>query len=50
MKLKYILELEPEQVEVVVRQDLMWHLANSYLEPDERQAMEIVLQYYSIPE
>ena len=48
--MKYLIDLEPEQVEQLVRQDLKWHLVNSDLDSEELMAMEIVLQYYSVPQ
>lgn len=49
MGLKYIIDLEPEQIESLVRQDLRWHLTNSDLDSEEEQAFNIVLQYYDTP-
>lgn len=47
--MKYLIDLEPEQVDMLVRQDLQWHLVNTDLDPEEYKAMEIVLALYSVP-
>lgn len=51
MGLKYILELEDEQLEPLIRQSLLWHLVNNTVdeEPGLREAVEKVIEFYSIP-
>lgn len=46
MKYKYLIDLDPEQVAYLVRQDIQWHLANCDLEDKDRRALEIVVDYY----
>lgn len=47
--MKYLIDLEPEQVGDLVRQEIQWQLHNGIEDEKTEEALKIVLAYYSVP-